>query len=222
MQCPHCLQHFHEAWTWKALDQDSNGLWWAAGHTKCAACQRVIISLEQATIYMGTRGELHVTPPVRIRYAHPRATARNPVPAEVPADFADDYVQACLVLPESEKASAALSRRCLQNLLREKLRVKKDDLAKEIQQVLDSNQLPSHLAENLDAVRNIGNFAAHPLKATASGEIVNVEPHEAEWSLTVLESLFDFCFVRPARDRARRADLDAKLKASGKPPMKGP
>jgi hypothetical protein len=140
----------------------------------------------------------------------------------VPIKFSLDYTEACLVLADSEKASAALSRRCLQHLLREKLKVKRGDLATEIQQVLDARSLPTHLAEDLDAIRNIGNFAAHPLKSTNTGEVVDVEPHEAEWLLTVLEGLFDFCFVQPARAQAKRDALNLKLQAIGKPPMKSP
>jgi hypothetical protein len=146
--------------------------------------------------------------------------ARAPLPPEVPKDFASDYEEACLVLGDSEKASAALSRRCLQHILRKKGGAKDSDLAKEIQQVLDSRQLPSHIADNLDAIRNIGNFAAHPTKATNTGEIVDVEPHEAEWSLDVIEQLFDFYFVQPAKAKAKRDALNAKLQAAGKPPMK--
>ena len=116
--------------------------------------------------------------------------------------------------------AAALSRRCLQHLLREKAGIKKGDLSNEIQQVLDSRQLPSHLGDELDAIRNIGNFAAHPLKATNTGEIVEVEPHEAEWLLSVLEQLFDFFFVQPARAKERRDALNSKLHGIGKPPMK--
>jgi len=82
--------------------------------------------------------------------------------------------------------------------------------------------LPTHMAEDLDAIRNIGNFASHPLKATNSAEIVDVEPGEAEWQLDVLEQLFDFYFVQPARSRAKRDALNTKLQAMGKPPMKGP
>jgi hypothetical protein len=89
-------------------------------------------------------------------------------------------------LPFSAKSSAALSRRCLQNLLREKAGVKHQDLAKEIQEVLDSRVLPSHLADAIDAIRNIGNFAAHPMKSQHTGEMVSVEPGEAEWTLDVL------------------------------------
>lgn len=94
------------------------------------------------------------------------------------------------------------------------------DLAKAIDAVLNAKALPSSLAENLDAVRNIGNFAAHPIKDTNSGAIVPVEDHEAEWNLDVLEGLFDFYYVQPAKDKARRAALATKLAAAGKPPMK--
>jgi hypothetical protein len=66
------------------------------------------------------------------------------------------------------------------------------DLSKEIQEVLDSRKLPTEIGENLDAVRNIGNFAAHPLKSTSTGEILDVEPDEAEWNLEVLDQLIDF------------------------------
>src|SRR5690606_22414791 len=121
---------------------------------------------------------------------YPKTTARPAPPAEVPPEFADDYKEASLVLADSPKASAALSRRCLQHLLREKAGVKHSDLAKEIDQVLSSSGLPSHLAEAIDAIRNIGNFAAHPIKSTASGEVTEVEPGEAEWNLDVLDGLF--------------------------------
>jgi hypothetical protein len=108
----------------------------------------------------------------------------------------------------------------LQHVLREKAGVKKADLAKEIQEVLDSGKLPTHLAESLDAIRNIGNFAAHPIKSTSSGEILEVEPGEAEWNLDVLEALFDFYFAQPALTARKRAALDAKLKDAGKPAIK--
>jgi len=112
-----------------------------------------------------------------------------------------------------------LSRRCLQHLLREKAGVKHSELAKEIDQVLSSSGLPSHLAEAIDAIRNIGNFAAHPIKSTASGEVTEVEPGEAEWNLDVLDGLFDFYFVQPAILKKRRDNLNSKLAAAGKPPV---
>ena len=103
---------------------------------------------------------------------------------------------------------------------REKAGVKKGNLASEIQEVIDSGNLPSHLSESIDAIRNIGNFAAHPMKSTSTGEIVEVEVGEAEWILDVLEALFDYYFVQPALLKAKREALNKKLSEIGKPNMK--
>jgi hypothetical protein len=85
---------------------------------------------------------------------------------------------------------------------------------------LDSGKLPSHIAENIDAIRNIGNFSAHPLKSQQTGTVLPVEPHEAEWTLEVLEQLFDFYYVQPAIAKRKRDALNQKLAEVGKPPMK--
>ena len=150
---------------------------------------------------------------------YPKSTVR-PVPPEVEKVFANDFTEACLVISDSKKASAALSRRCLQNLLREKAEVKTKDLAEQIQGVLDSGKLPSHLADAIDGVRAIGNFAAHPIKSKHTGEVIEVEPGEAEWLLDTLEGLFDFYFVQPAKLEKKRDALNRKLKEAGKPPLK--
>jgi hypothetical protein len=153
-------------------------------------------------------------------FIRPKGISRSPIPKEVPEKYAEDYTEACLVLADSPKASAALSRRCLQNLLREVAGVKPDDLSKEIQEVIDSGKLPSDLSEAIDAIRNIGNFAAHPNKSQHTGEIFDVEPGEAEWGLNVIEDLFDFYFVRPARIKEKKEALNKKLREAGKPEMK--
>jgi hypothetical protein len=94
------------------------------------------------------------------------------------------------------------------------------DLAGEIEQVLREGHLPSHLSEAIDAIRNIGNFAAHPIKSSNSGEVLPVEPGEAEWTLDVLDGLFDFYFVQPLVLEQKRAALNAKLAEARKPPLK--
>lgn len=223
MQCPHCLENFHEDMTYQPVVSEESGKTWGVGSTTCPACNRAVILLGSFLHAVERSGASSPVPnPATFRLVYPRGVSRSPIPSEVPLEFAADYSEGCLVLPDSEKASAALSRRCLQHLLREKAGVTKSDLSKEIQQVLDSKQLPTHLAEDLDAIRQIGNFAAHPIKTTNTGEIVNVEPQEAEWLLSLLERLFDFYLVQPARSKARRDALNAKLQGIGKPPMKSP
>ena len=120
----------------------------------------------------------------------------------------------------SPKASAAISRRLLQDVLRERFAITKRDLSKAIEDFIALSDIPSHLANAVDAIRNVGNLAAHPLKDRSTGMVLDVEPGEAEWLLDVLESLFDFAFVQPERLRQQSEALNAKLAALGKPPMK--
>jgi uncharacterized protein DUF4145 len=213
MKCPHCLVNFHDNWHSttdpRFVDKEYSYVLMGA---LCPACERatLMVSLNPK----GGAGD------VRTRMVYPNLVARVPLSSDVPSKFSGDYLEACKVINDSPKASAALSRRCLQAILREVAKVKPATLAKEIQELLDSKALPGHLAENVDAIRNIGNFAAHPLKSTNTGEILDVEPGEAEWTLDVLEGLFDFYFVQPEISRRKRDALNAKLKEAGKPSMK--
>ncbi len=213
--CPNCQVSFISGVHRPTLGPASEGCEWAAEYQICTACNGLI--LDVVLIRLG----LHGIPKVESRHrVWPKGSGRPPVPTEVPPDIAQDYTEACLIITDSPKAAAALGRRCLQHVLREKAGVKPKDLAKEIKEVLDGGTLPSHISESIDAVRIVGNFAAHPIKGEHGGEVLPVEPGEAEWTLDVLELLFDFYFVQPARIQEKRAALDAKLAEAGKPPMK--
>lgn len=177
-------------------------------YTICPSCKKNVIRLGHVV-----KNQWQYT------IVRPKGVSRSPLPPEVRPEFADDYREACLVLPDSTKASAALSRRCLQNLLRETTQINHSNLNDEIKQVLEMRLLPSYLADALDAVRVIGNFAAHPIKSTSTGVVVDVEPGEAEWSLDVIEGLFSFFFVEKGVLEKKRAALDAKLAEAGKPPL---
>lgn len=154
---------------------------------------------------------------------YPPAPPEKPRPEpdqSVTAPYRDEYNEAAAVLGMSPKASAALSRRILQQLIRDKAGFRKANLSLEIDELLAKGGLPSQISEALDAIRNIGNFAAHPIKSTNTGEIVEVEAGEAEWNLDVLDMLFDFYFVQPALVQSKKDALNKKLQDAGKPPMK--
>jgi hypothetical protein len=151
---------------------------------------------------------------------YPKFPVKN-LDAEIPDIYKKDFLEAFKVLQISPKASAALSRRILQHIFREELGINEKSLAKEIDEFLQKTDVPSGLREIVDAIRNVGNFAAHPLKDTNTGQIVEVEEGEAEWLLEVNEALFDFVFVQPRRLEERKNNLNAKLALLGKPPMKG-
>lgn len=210
--CPICGAFAQQEWSYakgydKAIANIQGATKWTSNLTgfsfsQCSRCQN-------HSIWLNKNNSL----------IYPKNSMRNFDLTEIPKDLATDYEEACLVLSDSPKASAALSRRCLQSMLRVQ-GFESKSLAQEIQNAIDNGKLPSHIEESLDAIRNIGNFAAHPMKDTNSGEVVSVEPGEAEWNLDVIESLFDFFYLQPAKMRERKDALNAKLKAIGKPEMK--
>ncbi len=221
MRCPHCsvtvsLRREHEN-TWKEYEDEVLGPAYGISCGHCPSCNKFIVTYEtgdfesfgQEVFFNMTSSEI----------IFPKHASRNIEP-EVPDRYKRDFLEACAVLPVSAKASAALSRRILQDVFREELGINKPNLAQEIDEFVKRKDIPAYLSEAVDAVRNIGNFAAHPLKDTNTGEIVEVEAGEAEWLLEVNESLFDFVFVQPRRLEERKNNLNAKLATLGKPPMK--
>ncbi|EIP96370.1 hypothetical protein OpiT1DRAFT_00785 [Opitutaceae bacterium TAV1] len=222
MKCPHCRVDFHDDPVFVPFNKDKDGYWGTRSRV-CPNCNRSVIEL--LCVYdVDQPGDkkkwTYSTPIYHQSLVYPKSPSRAPLSPDVPAKFADDYREACVVMSDSAKASAALSRRCLQLVLREVAKVKPSDLAHEIQEILDKGSLPSHLSESLDAIRNIGNFAAHPIKSKSTGEIVPVEIGEAEWNLDILEALFDYYFIQPAIIARKRDALNAKLKDAGKPDAK--
>jgi hypothetical protein len=207
---------FTETWVNAQPQQDQDGMrqvrWATCDNPLCGRVTFQLVELELDE----TSGLLEVQ---EARTVYPAGAAR-PVAPDVEEPYASDFREAAVTLADSPKASAALSRRCLQALIRDKAGITRASLSKEIDDLLASGQLPSWLAENVDAVRNVGNFAAHPLKDTNTGEVVDVEPGEAEWLLDVLEGLFDFYFVQPAIAQRKRDELNQKLQSAGKPPLK--
>jgi len=185
---------------------------------KCPECQKMNLTLiRHSPIHDGGSSPLFNSTSTLI---YPRSTNRPPCHPDVPMDFAEDYNEACLTLDLSPRASAALSRRCLQHVLEEQGKVKPDNLSNEIAEILKSHSLPSYISDSIDAIRAIGNFGAHPIPNKITGIIVPVEPGEAEWTLDILEDLFDFYFIGPAKTAKKRLAIDKKLSDAGKPPLK--
>ena len=218
MKCPHCLVEFHDQQMKIPLTKDIEGKWYIISR-QCPSCVRANFWLAISEVSTISLGEQSFRSERDIGLVWPRTSNRSPVPPQVPSEFAEDYQESCLVLADSPKASSALSRRCLQQILREKAGVKLGNLYSEIQEVLNSNSLPSDIAESIDLIRNIGNFAAHPTKSESSGEIVPVEHGEAEWCLDVIEMLYDFYFVRPDINKKKREAINQKLAGAGKSNM---
>jgi hypothetical protein len=132
VQCPHCAITIHEDWTEGSLSYKKNIIGWKYRTAQCPGCYRLIIEL-CATDSPTAPGSGYG--PYQWVTVYPSGANRGPIPPEVPPHVQQDYVEACSVLPFSAKASAALSRRCLQTILHEH-GYKARDLAKEIDLLL--------------------------------------------------------------------------------------
>lgn len=225
MECPHCWKFIHPSFLVTSLyDSESNDKL-VVYYQACPACNQYIVL---GKFFPKEKGQITSRPfryeedPSELNafFINPQAKKHKPLSEYIPEDYRREFEEAYNTLNYSAKASAALSRRILQKLLREHANVNPSDLSKEIQEVLDAKTLPSYLVTDIDAIRNIGNFAAHPLKDKSTGQIVDVEAGEADWTLNIIEGLFDFYFVRPTEQRLKRDSLNKKLSSSGKPPMK--
>jgi len=221
MKCPHCNIATNVKWeeTSAYVDADNSALGTKAVVGTCPDCEKLIVKLIHGKISQADEYTVFINEVKSEEIIYPNFSARS-VDNEVPEPYKCEFLEANSILIISPKASAALSRRMLQNILQEQFNIVKKSLADEIDEFIHLQGVPSHLAGAIDAIRNVGNFGAHPLKDLHSGEIVDVEPGEAEWLLDVLESLFDFTFVQPKRLEERKKKLNLKLQLLGKPPMK--
>lgn len=186
----------------------------------CPECREFIVLLEKGEYrWIDDAAELIEVRQKEIIY--PKFALRV-ISKEVPQKYRDIFNESNSVLSVSPKASATLSRRLLQQILRDEYKINppKKDLSLEIDEFIKRTDIPSEIKQSVDAIRNIGNFAAHPLKYQSTGEIADVEAGEADWLLDVLEALFDVTFVQPALAKLRKDNLNSKLLALGKPAIK--
>ena len=222
MKCPHCQVEINPNFSERYIGE-YKGRHYSLFVMKCPneKFYLPIIILGSARYIDRSRGEIHISDPQSIekKQLFPIGSGRTPAAPEVEPQFAEDYNEACLVLPFSPKASAALSRRCLQNIIRLKEGIKERNLKTEIDKLIATNKLPSYISDNLEIIRGFGNIAAHGMEDQASGEILDVEPNEAEFLLDVLELLFDLYFVQAAKAAKMKAALNQKLTSAGQKPI---
>lgn len=119
-------------------------------------------------------------------------------PSYVPQPIIADYDEACLIRDLSPKASATLSRRCLQGIIRDFWGIKKDRLVDEINAIQE--KIDPLTWQALDAVRSIGNIGAHMEKDI--NLIIDVDPREAQLLIGLIEVLIkDWYIVRHERQK---------------------
>ncbi len=225
VKCPHCLNSLYiDKINEDEIGTDCDGVWWLVSY-QCPSCQKYVIRLILMKITGGiTSGNvkplINQQLVIRDDIVYPKLSNRPPCSTDVPKDYSVDYCEACDVLNVSPKASAALSRRCLQLFIQNELLISHNNLNREIDEVIDKNIFPSHISDLMHSLQWLGNFGAHPLKNTNTGLIIDVDLGEAELCLEILEAIFDFYYVLPKKNADRKAKINAKLVSAGKPQLK--
>lgn len=117
----------------------------------------------------------------------------NSYPDYIPIGIKQDYEEACKIVTLSPKASATLSRRCLQGMIRDYWSISgKKNLYQEIEAI--KNNVTHQEKEVLDSVRKIGNIGAHMEKDI--NLIVDIDPDEAQQLINLIEYLMDQWYIK--------------------------
>ena len=129
----------------------------------------------------------------------PESSAK-PQPDYIPEPIVNVYNQACRIRDLSPNASATMSRRCLQGMIRNFCKISKPRLAKEIETLknqVDEGKGPRGVVQDtvdaIDHVRQIGAIGAHMEKDI--NIILDVEPGEAQVLINLIELLFEEWYV---------------------------
>ena len=217
VECPHCGVLFVAMAVWFTHAQHDDGGVFTATYS-CPNCSGLIVYwVEGTSTYTMFGNPMNVKEQKR-SLLYPRNPARH-VPPEVPEWYRTQYLKAWAVLSDAPEASAAMSRRCLQGVLVDVAGARGNSLAAQIDDVIKNGGVPSYAADSLEHVRVVGNFAAHPIKSTSSGEVIDILPGEAEANIAALDAVFDHYFVQPVRRAAQKALVNAKLREAGKPEL---
>lgn len=184
-------------------------------------CKRTVIELSVYPQFMSSGGRYveEGASPLFLERVLPRGGAR-PQPDYIPKPLVDDYVEACLIKDLSPKASATLSRRCLQGMIRHFAGINRSRLVDEIKALrtaVDDGSAPRSIAiESVDAidhVRGIGNIGAHMERDISV--IVDVDPKEAGVLIDLIEMLFREWYVERHSREQRLARITALGQSKG-------
>ena len=121
---------------------------------------------------------------------YPKSAAKQ-FPDYIPAQIRQDYEEAYSIVDLSPKASATLSRRCLQGMIHDFHNIHAKNLNAEITQLKDT--ISTVEWQVLDGLRKIGNIGAH--MEHDINIIVDIDPNEAKQLLSVIEFFIEKWYV---------------------------
>lgn len=122
----------------------------------------------------------------------PRSSA-NQFPDYVPEQIRNDYEEAYLISLLSPKASATLSRRCIQGMIHHKWKITLKNLNQEISALKD--KIEPSLWSAIDSLRQLGNIGAH--MESDVNTIVDIDPDETQKLIALVEILIKEWYIVP-------------------------
>jgi len=125
------------------------------------------------------------------------------LPEYIPEAIKNDYYEACKILLLSPKASATLSRRCLQGIIRDFWKINKSKLVDEINEL--HGKIDSSTWDSIEAIRKIGNIGAHMEKDV--NLIIDIDKNEAGVLINLLEELFFDWYVQKHEREERHKNI---------------
>lgn len=192
----------------------------AASIARCANpdCSKLTIELTIGGFRRSQLGAEDGAPLVN-QQIYPRP-AGKPFPASVPAPMLQDYREAWSIIDLSPKSSATLARRCLQAMIRDFCGIRERTLFHEIEkleQLAQAGTMPRGVEPETIAamrvVKDVGNIGAHLTEV--AGQIVDVDPDEAERLLGLIEMLFTDWYVARSKRRQQLAAIEAMAPPKG-------
>lgn len=129
------------------------------------------------------------------------------VPDYVPTEIKNTYEESCLIKDLSPKASATLSRRCLQGMIRDFWNISKGRLVDEINEL--KGKIEPSIWDAIENVRKIGNIGAHMEKDVNT--IIDVDPEEAGYLIGLNELLIEEWYIAK-HDREERIEKVKNIK----------
>ena len=211
MECPGCNINFNDDW------KDFLLSWNEVGISVCPACHFSHVEVRCSDKYYGRTLTMSVadketpvgnTPVVTVTFDcqglyilptigfdYYRTPVFKEIPDSVPRELADDHREARNIIGDSPRSAALLARRILEKVLRDHGHEQRT-LHDQIVSLENSKELSSIDVEKLQAVRNLGNIAAHYKERMNT--LLDVELGEAELCLRTVDELFTHYYAVPA------------------------
>src|SRR3972149_1391488 len=108
------------------------------------------------------------------------------------------------------KPSAGLSPHVLAGLLEKYAGLTDFRIGARLKEFTEDASHPYAVRDNVRYLNEIGDFSSHTQKDDQA-KLIDVEPDEAKWTLDLIERLFDYFIVTPAKDAEMRAAMDQKI-----------